>query len=343
MIRGKVQVLQKKAIAARYGNPASGIELIVVVGVAGKTTVSRFLASMLKESGRPVGSLTDDAGITSATNLYKKLAVLKKQQVGTVILEVNEALLDTGALVGLTIETLVVVNENEVAHRLLAFSPKHVVAPTGFSISSGSVEPYQHISVGSDVVADAKIDTVKLYRNGTELNLTIDHQTKLEVATYFSGYASALDLATAIAAAYVLGVDLSAVQEGVADLESSAGIFNWTRTNQQYEVIQDNARWDESVRLAIDSTSELAKRRLIVAFDQLPSEDMVDFVRSKADRIFVVGEKTDTQDIDIEVSTRDAFDKALRAARRDDAVLLLGPNFIDLIDLVNDVTKDPVR
>lgn len=340
MMREKLQALQTKAIATRYGNPANGVALIVITGGAGKTTTAKFLAAMLKESGRSVACLTNDASISNAARLYERLASLKKQQASTVILEVNESLLSSGALAGLVIETLVIVNESETAHKLLALSPKRVVVPTGFVVPSGSVEPYQHISVGEDEIADAKIDGVKLYRHGAELNMTIDHQTKLEVATYFAGQASALDLATAIASAYVLGVNLDAVQEGIADMEPSAGLFIWIRTNRPHEIVHDNARHDDSVRLAVNSAKQLTKRRLIVAFDQLPSDDTVHFVRTQSDRIFAVGQGNDTRDIDVETSVQEAFDKALRAAKRDDVVLLLGPGFSELVHSLSDTTEE---
>lgn len=340
MMRERLQALQTKAIAARYGNPASGIAVIAISGGAGKTTVAKFLAAILKESGRSVACLTNDASISNAAHLYERLSSLKKQQVSTVILEVNDTLLESGALLGLVIETLVVVNENDTAYRLLALSPKHVVVPTGFVVPSGSVEAYQHISVGEDEIADANIASVKLYRHGTELSVTIDHQTKLDVATYFAGHANAIDLATAIAAAYVLGVDLDAVQEGVADMEPPIGAFSWMRTNRPYEVVHDNARRDDSIRLATNSAKQLTKRRLIVALDHLPTDDTIHFVRSQSDRVFAVGQGNDTRDIDMETSVQDAFDKALRAAKRDDAVLLLGPDFTELAHSLNDDNEE---
>jgi UDP-N-acetylmuramyl tripeptide synthase len=340
MMREKIQALQTKAIAARYGNPASGVAVIAISGGAGKTTVAKFLAGILKESGRSVACLTNDASISNAARLYERLASLKKQHVSTVILEVNKALINSGALLGLVIETLVVVNENDVAHRLLELSPKHIVVPTGFTVPTGSVEPYQHISVGEDEIADAKIDSVKLFRHGTELSMTIDHQTKLEIATYFAGHANALDLATAIAAAYVLGVNLDAVQEGIADMEAPSGAFSWLRTNRPYEVAYDNAHRDDSIRLATNSVKQLAKRRLIIAFDQLPSDETIHFVRAQADRVFAVGQATETRDIDIEATTRDAFDKALRAAKRDDAVLLLGASFSEFVPLLDEESEE---
>jgi folylpolyglutamate synthase/dihydropteroate synthase len=333
MMREKIQALQTKAIAARYGNPANGIAVIAIAGGAGKTTVAKFLANILKESGRSVACLTNDASISNTARLYERFASLKKQHVGTVILEVNDTLLNSGALSGLIIETLVVVNESDIAHRLLGLSPKHIVVPTGFAVPAGSVEPYQHISVGEDEIADAKIDSVKLLRHGTELGMTIDHQTKLEIATYFAGHANALDLATAVAAAYVLGVNLDAVQEGIADMEAPSGAFSWLRTNLPHEVVYDNARREDSIQLATRSAKQLTKRRLIIAFDQLPSDDTIHFVHSLADRVFAVGQSGDTRDIDIEATPQDAFDKALRAAKRDDAVLLLGPDFNDILQV----------
>ena len=320
---------RNRLAAARYGRPGRSLSIIAVSGRAGKTTTIRLLEEILKESGRSVASITDNS-IVNANTLYETLAKLKSGGKSTIILEVHDQLIESGGLLGLPLDTLLIVNANEHSSKLLGLSPKHVVAPIDFVVPSGSVEPYQQIHFGEDDAVDARIDSMKLYRFGTELAMTIDHQTKLEVATHLAGRANALNLAAAVAAAYVTGTALDAVQEGVADMESPEGVFLWQRTNQPYEIVQDNATWDESIHLAVESAKQLAKRRLIVALDNAPSSDTLQFMKSQADRLFIVGEAVEAIDADVVTTPEEALEKASRSAKRDDVVLLLGPSFVSL-------------
>ena len=344
-MKDKLRTLQAKAISARYGNPDRSLSIILIAGAHGKTTTAVFLESILKEAGRNPAILTNAIDDTrydaSAMAFFQTLSNIKKKNGGTVLIEVSEALLASGALLDLQPELLLIPEENAAAYQLLALRPKHIVAPSGYEVPEGTVASYQQISFGHDEQADAKIDSTTLYRHGTEISMTIDHQTKLELATYFSGLANANDLVAATAAAYVLGVNIEAVQEGIADLESPKTSFFWYTSDRPYALVYDQAVTASSVELAVESAKKLTKRRLIVALDSEPSDDIVDKILPYTDRLFVVSDSEPRSGVDIETSVVDAYDKALRAAKREDTVLLLGKGFKELIATYpNTVSKD---
>lgn len=314
-------------MSARYGNPARGLSVILISGERGKTTTATFLAAILKEAGRRTSVLSGDYD-TSTEHFYKSLSKCKKEQTALVLIEATDRLLEIGALQGLSVDTLIVTDENEQAHSFMSLGPKHVVAPIGFSVPDGSVEPYQQITYGDAEDADARIDNIKLYRQGTEVSLTIDHQTKLDVATYYAGYANATDLVAATATAYVLAVPHDSVQEGVADLEPPLGLCSWLQTDHSYEIMYDTASTNKAATLAVKSAKTLVKRRLIVLMEQAYDAETMQYIKEQADRVIVVSssEHTDAT-IEVESSSAEAFEKALRGAKRDDAVVVLGSAF----------------
>jgi len=321
--------VEAKLVSARFGNPLNGIDLILVAGPYGKSTVMLLLEGILKEAGRSVTSVSATDGIDkSMTSFYRAMSTIKKRRSQIVLVETTDDLLKSGALHGVRINTVLAVGECEVAKELLALSPKHVVTPTELAAPDGTVEPYQQINFGMTDDAEAKIDSVKLYRHGSELKMTIDHQTKLEVASYLTGYANVSCIAAAIAAAYVLGVNLDAVQEGIADIDTQDSRFEVLTHDAPYSVILDAAQTNESVALAIESAKALTKRRLLVVFDSMPDETVISDAMLLVDRMFVVGDEQSARaDIDMAASAKGAVEKASRSAKKDDCVLLIGTTF----------------
>lgn len=332
---GKVQATKAKLIAMRYGNPARGLAVVLVAGANGKSTTLRLLEGILRESGKTVASLANDSDSDNDSSLsafYAKLAAIKKTKPNLVLIETTDALHAMGVLEDLTVDSLVVVTQNETSDKLLSLSPKHVIAPSSFSVPAGSVEPYQQISFGEDELADAKIDSIKLYKKGTELHLTIDHQTKLEIATHYAGLASAYCLTAAVAAAYVSGVDHEALQEGVADVEPGKQTLTWHQVSEPYEVVTDKASDQAAIMLAIDSVKQLTKRRLIVALAASePKTKLLSDLKDRVDRLFVATDMTGMPAIDGTVSDQESYEKALRSAKKDDTVLLLGEVFLEMV------------
>ncbi len=331
MVREQLQTIQTKLIAAKHGNPMRSLAVIAVAGEYGRATTITLLEAILKEAGRnPVvlqsGSSNYDR---RADDFFAALAKVKKAGHTLVIVELTQSLKETGALKGQPIDTLIITGQHPQDTSLLSLTLKHAVTPTGLTLPAGSVEPYQHIIYGESDEAEARLEGTKLYRRGTEITVTIDHQIKLTLATYFAGKASSDHLLAAAAAAYVLGVDLDAIQEGIAELEPTTDVFYWHTTNRPYEVVSDPGESSEATLLAVQSAKALVKRRLIVVLSSSVDRAAMEEIQQIADRVFVVdGSRTTVStSIDYESDFDSAFDKALRTAKRDDTVLFVGDAF----------------
>ena len=325
----KLRELQARVISARFGNPLNDVDLIVVAGPYGKSTTITLLEAILKEAGRNVATVAADSRVDdSLMHFFGTMSRLKREQKHIVLIEMTEELLKLGALHGARIDTVVALGQDQVVDELLHMAPKHVVTPTELAAPEGTVEPYQQINFGDADNAEARIDNIKLYRHGVELKMTIDHQTKLEIASYLTGLANAHCIAASVAAAYVLGVDLEAMQEGIAEIDTRSCNFEVIKLGEPYQVIIDHASKAVSIDLAVESAKLLTSRRLLVVFDGLPSSDVIDSVKQRVDRIFVVSDEHDGRsDIDTAVSVKGAIEKATRSAKKGDTVLLLGASF----------------
>lgn len=324
--------LERKIASLRHGNPSKGMTVIVVAGVADTKVTATFLKGILGEAGRKA-ALLPDRYRHSINGFYTGLARAKKQGFTVAIVEADEALVRSGALKGVLIDNLVITSHTGNIDELLKLSPRHLVVPTSLEIPQGSVEPYQHITVGEEATSDAHLESVTLYRKGTELRMVIDHQTKLEIATQLVGRTNARYLATAIAAAYVSGVELGVVQEGVADVEPLEGQFERLELDKKADIYLEKGD-AEAGKAAFASAKQLAKRRLVVAIDEPGvAKPVLEAAKSAADRLFVANYEGEVPSgVEVVESGRVAAEKALRAAQQDDLLLLYGSGYTEKED-----------
>lgn len=327
-----------RAAAMRYRHPGRDLRIIAVAGAYGKTTTSLLLGGLLQEAKVPVVTMTSqgchfngqplplryDGG---AQSLQHALAKAKQKKADVVIVELSERLLESHVLATVPIEMAIVTSDDPTAQALLRQPANYAVLPSGFEVDGLSVAPHQAISFGTDDLAEAKIATTRLLRGGTEIELVIDHQTKLELATYLVGKANVMNIAAAVAGAYVLAADIETFQEGIAKLEKVRGNFEKVAADRPYVIYSDHAVHATSVELALASAHELAKRRLLVALDGSVELGSFEAVKSLSDRLVLVGEEREERGVESVATAGEALEVIFRAAKKDDFVLLLGAEF----------------
>lgn len=332
--------LRAKTAALRYGNPGRMLRIIAVAGAAGKTTTACLIAEILKEADRSVmlltnrgieikGEYSDGHYDSSPDALQRYLAQAKKDELDFVILEVTDALVKTQVLATIPIDTAVVTNASYGATALLDQPVNYAVVPSGYLAEDLGIAPHQLISYGQDETAEARINSVKLYRRGTEVNLTIDHQTTFDLASYLVGRANALNVAAATAAAYVLSVDLETLNEGVARLEQVSGNYQYIDVEAPYSIVVDGAANDTSLEMVIDSAKQLTKRRLLVVVEATGvSDETLRHIQKVSERVIAVAqEDLGITGVTVSEHTDEALRLILRGAKQDELVLLVGPSF----------------
>jgi UDP-N-acetylmuramoyl-L-alanyl-D-glutamate--2,6-diaminopimelate ligase len=374
-----------KAITARYGYPARDLKVIAVTGTNGKTTTVNYINEILKEAGLKtamfstaqievagVAQLNDlNATVGSTARMQQFFRDAKNAGVDYVVLEITSHALDQHKLDSVPIEAAVMTNltqdhldyhktmENYAAAKAKLFSiaPKYMVLNhddewfdyyNKFPVAQGG----HKISYGTHDNAEAKIEYVKLYKKGSEATVVIDHQTKLDLATALPGQYNVYNMTAAAATAYLLGVELNSIVEGVANLEGVPGRFERVAEDLKlgYDVIVDYAHTPDALQKLLEAAQAVTKNRVILVFGATGDRDkgkrpiMGEIAAKLADRIILTDDESyneDPQDIRDQVrqgiesagggvkmteigDRHEAIERALGIAAKGDTVLITG-------------------
>lgn len=374
--RGRVQL-----VSAKYGNPAKSLRVIAVTGTNGKTTTVNYINEILKESGCKTAmfstALIEIAGDTQLNDLNATVGTTermqeffrdaKKAKVDYVILEITSHALQQHKLATVPVEVAVMTNLTQdhldyhktmdqyaaAKGKLFAGEPKFIVLNRDdewFDYFNQFHAGAQKITYGMHEDAEAKIDYLKLYKKGSEATIVIDHQTKLNLATALPGKFNVYNMTAAASAAYLLGVKLTDIVEGIANLEGVPGRFERVAEGLAYDVIVDYAHTPDALEKLLESVKSVTKNRVILVFGATGDRDkgkrpiMGEIAAKYADRIILTDEESyneDPQAIRDQVRTGieaskgraqmteiadryEAIEKALSLAMKNDTVLITG-------------------
>ena len=374
--RGRVRL-----VALKYGNPASSLKVIAVTGTNGKTTTINYINEILKEasyktamfstalieidSNTQLNDLNATVGTTERMQEFFRDA--KKAEVDYVVLEITSHALQQHKLDGVPIEVAVMTNLTQdhldyhhtmdeyaaAKAKLFAREPKFIVLNRDDAwydyydkFPAGELK----MTYGQHEEAEARIDYVKLYKKGSEANVIIDHQTKLELATALPGTFNVYNMTAAACVAYLLGVKLKDIVEGIANLEGVPGRFERVVDGLGYDVIVDYAHTPDALEQLLKAAKEVTKSRVILVFGATGDRDkskrpiMGEIAARLADRIILTDEESYNEDpqairdqvrdgIETAGATaklteiadrREAIEKALSIAKTGDTILITG-------------------
>lgn len=372
-----------KVVAARYGNPARDLRVIAVTGTNGKTTTVNFLNEILKEAGYKTAMFStanieiagvqtvNDTNSTTATvsKLQKFFYDAKKADVEFALIEATSHALDQYKFAGVPIEMAIMTNltqdhldyhktmENYAAAKakLFEMQPRFIVLNTDdkyFDYFNKFEAGEQKITYGESDLAEVKIKSFKLYKKGSEAKLRIDNNVALEIATNLPGEFNVYNMTAAAAGAYLLGISLQDIQEGIANLEGISGRFQYATSDLPFEVVVDYAHTPDALEKLLQTSKKITKNRTILVFGACGDRDrekrpiMGKIAQDLADRIIVTDEENYTEDakqIREEViagfskkngklpaniqeipDRKEAIRKALQIAGKGDTVLITG-------------------
>ena len=322
-----------KIISARYGNPARDLRVIAVTGTNGKTTTVNFLNEILKEAGYRTAMFStanieiagkqtvNDTNSTTATvaRLQKFFRDAKKADVEFALIEATSHALDQYKFEGVPIEMAIMTNltqdhldyhktmENYAAakSKLFEMNPNFVVLNADdewFDYFNNFATESQKITYGEGESADVKIEKFKLYKKGSEANLRIDNNVELEIATNLPGEFNIYNMTAAAAGAYLLGISLKDIQEGIANLEGVSGRFEYATPGLPFDTIVDYAHTPDALEKLLKSAKEISKNRTILVFGACGDRDrekrpiMGRIAQDFADRIIITDEENYTED-----------------------------------------------
>ena len=380
-LEGTYRKSRVRLVRSRYRNPSKRLKVIAITGTNGKTTTLNYINEILKEAGFKTAMFTtavieiagnrkiNDLNATVATTaqMQRFFRDAKRAKLDYTLLEVTSHALDQHKLDGVPIHMAIMTNltqdhldyhgtmENYAAAKAKLFNgePEFVVLNRDdewFEYYDKYQASAHKITYGKHDEAEAKIDRVKLFRKGTEATIVIDHQTKLELATALPGEFNVYNMTAASAAAYLLGVGLNDIIEGVANLEGVPGRFERVETGKDFDVIVDYAHTPDALEKFLGASKQLTKNRVVLVFGACGDRDktkrpiMGEIASRLADRIILTDEESYSENPDAirrdimagiekakgaakttEVADRrDAIKKALSVAKKGDMVLITG-------------------
>ena len=370
-----------KLLTARYGNPARNLRVIAVTGTNGKTTTVSYLNEILKEAKYKTAMFStaqiEINGKKHVNDLNRTVALTrdllrfyrdaKRAKVDFVLIEATSHALDQHKLSTTPVEMAIMTNLTQdhldyhktmegyaaAKAKLFKTQPKYIVLNRDdewFEYFDVFPAGYQKITYGKSDKAEARIDRVKLFRKGTEVDMVMDGQTNLQLATALPGEYNAYNLAAAVSAAYLLNIGLKDIIEGVANLEGIPGRFDRVETGQPYDVVVDYAHTPDGYDKLLTAAREITKNRVILVFGSCGDRDkakrpiMGEIAAKKADRIILTDEESyneDPQAIRDQIfegieraggaaktteiaDRREAIKKALSIATKGDTMLITG-------------------
>ena len=373
--------LRVKLVSARYGNPSKHLRVIAVTGTNGKTTTSCYINEILKEAHFTTAMFTTavievagerklndlNATVASTARMQRFFRDAKRANVDYVVLEVTSHALDQHKLDGVPIEAAVMTNLTQdhldyhktmeeyaaAKSKLFQLHPRFIVLNRDdewYDYFNQFVASEQKMTYGKSAEAEARITHVKLYRKGTEADVVLDHQTHLELATNLPGEFNVMNMTAATTLAYLLGVKLEDIQEGVANVEAVPGRFERAVEGLGYDVIVDYAHTPDALEKLLAAARGITKQRVILVFGACGDRDqgkrpiMGEIAARGADRIFLTDEESYNEDPEqirrmlmegIErgrgdaktteiADRRQAIERALGCAKKGDMVLITG-------------------
>lgn len=374
--RGRARI-----VSTRYGNPAKHLRVIAVTGTNGKTTTACYINEILKQANFKTAMFTTalievdgqtkvndlNATVASTKQMQKFFRNAKRAGVDYIVLEVTSHALDQHRLGVVPIEAVVMTNltqdhldyhktmDNyaEAKAKLFAMNPRYIVLNRDdewFDYFNKFEASEQKITYGKHEEAEARVNNLKLFKKGAEVDIVIDHQTHIELATYLPGEFNVLNMTGATALAYLLGIKLSDIQEGVANLEGVPGRFERVAEGLDYEVVVDYAHTPDALEKLLSTAKDMAKGRVILVFGACGDRDkskrpmMGEIAAKLADRIFLTDEESYNEEPNsirqmiysgiqqasggaktTEIADRrEAIERALGSAKKGDIVLITG-------------------
>ena len=231
-LKPKLQKAKAKFFKTYYSNPAKDLKIIAVTGTNGRDVTAHFVQEIIKQRDNRAGLIVNPK---STSDLYKQLFKIWKTGTDYAVVSADSRALANHLFYGLPIFVAIMTNTSEprtVASVITV--PGHEAqailfnTQPSFSVLNRDDPNYDLfaqypaktavLTYGHDSLCDLTINRSKLYKQGTEANITYSG-TKFDIATYVTGEQAVHYMAAATLAALALDFPKDSIVDGIADYE----------------------------------------------------------------------------------------------------------------------------
>lgn len=277
-----------------FGNPGDKLKIIGVTGTNGKTSITYFLKSILKEAGYKVGiigtienqieDIVYESAVTTPESRDIQELLSKMVEVGCeyCVMEVSSHALYLDRVAAIPFKTAIFTNltqDHLDFHKDLTeyLNAKKIlftyIGNDGFSVLNADDKTFEEIGkiAGGKVVSysiyrdsDYKASNILLNINGTSYNL-INNGKSNKISLRMIGEFSIYNSLAAIAAAHELGIEFSKIQEGLRKV-SVNGRFQLIESNKDFAVVVDYAHTPDGLYNVLSTARKITKGKVICVF-----------------------------------------------------------------------------
>ena len=229
-LKPKIQKAKAKFFATYYSNPAKDLKIIAVTGEQGREVTAHYIQEILKARDPKVGLIIDPK---TTSSLYKQLFAIWRTGTDHVVITAPSEAIANHLFYQIPFFTIVVTNtknsevdpeENEHVKSIL-FNKEPFFAilnndDPNFSLFSSFPAKSATLSYGHGSDAHLKINRSKVYKMGTEANISFQNE-KFDIATYLTGEENVEYMAAAALTALAVGLDQDTIVDGIANYEPS--------------------------------------------------------------------------------------------------------------------------
>lgn len=363
--------------SAFYGHPERKLRMVGVSGTKGKTTTSYLLKAIFEKAGLKTGligttgnmigekHLPSNMTTPDPVDLHRCLRQMVDEGVEAVSMEVSAHAIDMHRLDGVTFEAAGFTNFSQDHLDYFGTMENYFETKKSFFMH-GAVEnaalnaddessvkiindlSIPHLTYGISADADVFARDIEISENGVSFRICLRGLEEMPISMHLTGMFNVYNALAAASLAMILGIDKSAIKEGLESIQNVPGRVEVLDTNTPYKVILDYAHSPDALKNVLTTVRAFTKSRLIALFGCGGDRDhgkrpiMGEIVGQLADFSILTSDNPRTEDPDailrsIEAgmkktkgeyvvieNRREAIRYALEMGREGDVIILAG-------------------
>lgn len=217
----KVEV---KLLRLYYGNPAKDLKIVIVTGSEGANTVAHFVHETLKLADAKTGLVLN---ATTPAKFYRKLSKIWRDGANHAVVTAPLTAINNSVFLDIPAHSIIVTNSKDSDHsretisKLLKSEPNFLILnrdDVNFDIFNRFGAKTSSISYGKDSSSDIRINRIKVYKKGTEVNLNCNGQF-IDFATFVTGEEAGPLMAAAATNGFAMSYSPDNIIDGIASYE----------------------------------------------------------------------------------------------------------------------------
>lgn len=281
--------------SAFYGHPERKLRMVGVCGTKGKTTTSYLMKAILEKAGFHTGligttgnmigqkHLPSNMTTPDPVDLHRCLRQMADEGVEAVSMEVSAHAIDMHRLDGITFEAACYTNFSQDHLDYFGTMERYFETKKSFflhgAVKNASINaddetservigdmkiPY--ITYGISAEADVFARDIEISENGVAFSIQLRGLEEMPISMHLTGMFNVYNALAAASLAMILGIDKSAIKEGLESVKNVPGRVEMLDTHTPYKVILDYAHSPDALNNVLTTVRAFTRGRLIALF-----------------------------------------------------------------------------